>query len=167
MIEPKVTFLQVLKVPFSTVTIGSMTDDLELLAFSKRLNEVCDDMRIPPKGQARQTTLAKIFDVTQKGARKWLEAEGYCSIATGKRIATWAGVSFDWLMTGQGEKRPGGDNPLLLRYQQADDATRILIDIALTRPDAPIPDGLSPTLRTLVDMARAAIRNDIEPNARS
>jgi len=144
-----------------------MTDDPELTAFSRRLNEVCDDMEVPPKGKARQTNLGKLFGVTQNATRKWLEAEGYCSIAMGKRIAAWGGVSFDWLMTGDGIKRPGGDNPLLLRYHQADPATRTLIDLALAQPDDPIPPGLSPSLRTLVDMARTAIRNDLEPHGRS
>lgn len=156
--------MQALKVPFSRVTLGSMTDEQELAEFSRRLNEICDDMQVPPKGKARQTSLAKIFDVSQKGARKWLECEGYCSIAMGKRIAAWASVSFDWLMTGEGDKRPGGESPLLVRYQKADAATRTLIDIALTHPDDPLPEGLSPSLRTLVAMARTAIANDIENN---
>ena len=43
-------------------------------------------------------------------------------------------------------------------------ATRTLIDIALTHPDDPLPEGLSPSLRTLVAMARTAIANDIENN---
>lgn len=85
----------------------------------------------------------------------------------GKRIATWASVSFDWLMTGEGEKRPGGDSPLLTRYRQADAATRALIDLALTHPDDPMPDGLSPSLRTIVAMARTAIASDLEQHGDS
>lgn len=64
-------------------------------------------MKVPPKGKARQTHVAKIFGVSQKGARKWLEAEGYPSTAMGKRIARWGGVTFDWLMTGDGPRTYG------------------------------------------------------------
>lgn len=142
-----------------------MTNDEELAAFSARINEICDDMKVPPKGEARQTALAKVFGVSQNGARKWLEAEGYCSIAKGKRIAAWSGVSFDWLMTGIGNKRPGGDDPLLARYRRADPATRTLIDMALANPDQPMPDKLSPSLRVMVDMVRTAIRNELPPEA--
>ncbi len=144
-----------------------MTDDQALAGFSRRLNEICDDMNVPPKGKARQTSLARIFDVSQKGARKWLEGEGYCTTAMGKKIAAWAAVSFDWLMTGESEKRPGSGSPLLTRYQQADAATRTLIDIALMHPDDPLPDGLSPSLRALVAMARTAIANDLDSHGHS
>ena len=47
-------------------------------------------------------------------------------------------------------------------YNSADAATRALIDIALAAPSAPLPDGLSPSLRILVDMARTAIRAEQE-----
>lgn len=88
-----------------------MTDDDELAAFAQRINEICDEMGVPPKGRARQTNLARQFNVSQKGARKWLEGEGYCAIPMGKRIAAWAGVHFDWLMTGTLPKRPGDPAP--------------------------------------------------------
>ena len=106
-LEQKVTFVQELNVPFAHVTIGSMkpneTDlkDERLEAFAARLNEVCDKLRIPPKGQARQTSLATKFGVSQKGARKWLEAEGFPNLDMCMRLAEWGGVSFDWLMTGR------------------------------------------------------------------
>ena len=142
-----------------------MTNDEELTAFSARLNAVCDDMKVPPKGQARQTALAKIFSVSQNGARKWLEGEGYCSISMGKRIAAWANISFDWLMTGLGDKRTGGGDPFLMRYHAADRAPRILIHRALANPGQPVPEALSPSLRVMIDMVRAAIRNEIPPAA--
>lgn len=137
-----------------------MSDDLELTEFSARLNSVCDDMGIPPKGKARQTTLAKVFDLTQKGVRKWLEAEGYPSIAMGKRIAAWGHVNFEWLMTGHGARSAEAMHPLLARYATADAPTRTLIDLALARPDEPMPEGLSPSLRVMVDMVRTAIANN-------
>lgn len=143
-------------------TIGSMQDIEELEKFAQRLNELCDDMKIPPKGKARQTSLAKVFELTQKGARKWLEAEGYPSIAMGKRIAAWGGVSFDWLMTGNAPKTLAGDHPLVARYQAADPATRTLIDMAIAKPEDPVPTGLSPSVKAMVEMARAALREELK-----
>lgn len=43
--------------------------------FSDRLNATLDYVLFPPKGKARATKLGAIFDVGQKGARKWLEGE--------------------------------------------------------------------------------------------
>lgn len=50
------------------------------------------------------------------------------------------------------------NHPLVTRYATADAATRALVDIALAGPSTPLPPGLSPAMRTLVDMARTAIR---------
>lgn len=146
MIEPKVTFSQVLKVPQRPVTMSSMTDDAELAEFSRRLNEICDDMQVPPKGQSRQTTLAKTFNVTQKGARKWLESEGYCSIAMGKRIAAWAHVSFDWLMTGQGKKH-AAETP---NHKLADEDKKFIGDISAGIAEHELPDHIKQTIMTLI-----------------
>lgn len=77
----------------------------EKIAFAHRLNELCDDNKVPPKGKARQTTLAKFFRVSQKGARKWLEGEGFPSTEKAIEIARWGGVYFDWLMTGRFPKK--------------------------------------------------------------
>jgi hypothetical protein len=184
-IVPKVTFYQVLIVPCSYVTLGSMKIDHEKAAFSARLNEICDEMNVPPKGQARQTTLARIFDVTQKGARKWLEGEGYPALDMARRIAVWSNVCIEWLLSGRGPKRFSEDpvsgiqsgqiraqsasthaalpdEGFAARYHAADAATKALIDIALAAPSAPLPDGLSPSLRILVDMVRTAIRSEQE-----
>ena len=104
-LEPKVTIRQELIVPELVVTFGTM-DTTELQAFAERLNELCNDMKVPPKGKNRQAALAKIFTVSQKGARKWLEAEGWPTVERGVQIAKWGKCSFEWLMTGRGPKRP-------------------------------------------------------------
>ena len=103
-IVPKVTLQQELIVPALGVTISSMNDNAERIAFSDRLNEICDEMKVPPKGQARQGTVARLFGVTQKGARKWLENEGYPSLDKAREIAVWAGVQIEWLLSGRGLK---------------------------------------------------------------
>lgn len=38
-----------------------------------------------------------------------------------------------------------------------------LIDLALANPGDPLPEGLSPSVRAMVNMARAAIGNEINP----
>jgi transcriptional regulator with XRE-family HTH domain len=77
----------------------------EKLSFAKRLNEVCDDKKMPVHG--RQTELARLFSVGPKAARKWLIGEGFPEMELAIKIAKWAGVSFNWLMTGHGPKREG------------------------------------------------------------
>lgn len=107
-LEPKVTQGQELIVPERLVTVRGVNKPSELDLFAARLNELCDDMGVPPKGKNRQAALAKTFQVSQKGARKWLEAEGWPTVERGVAIAKWGGVSFEWLMTGRGSKRPTG-----------------------------------------------------------
>ncbi len=82
-----------------------MKESAEKQAFAARFNEICDDKNVPPKGKARQTEVSKIFSVSQKGARKWLEGEGFPSTDRAIEIAKWAGVQFEWLMTGRGPKK--------------------------------------------------------------
>ena len=65
-IVPKVTLSQELIVPALGVTIGSMNDNAERIAFSDRLNEICDEMKVPPKGQARQPALSGLFLAQKK-----------------------------------------------------------------------------------------------------
>lgn len=73
--------------------------------FAARLNEICDDLHIPPKGHNRQGEAAKVFGLTQKGVRKWLEAEGFPSMGNCISIAKKGKVYFEWLMTGRPPKR--------------------------------------------------------------
>lgn len=82
-----------------------MQTETERVAFSTRLNEALDDMGFPPKGKGRQVEVGKRWGVSQKGARKWLEGEGFPEIDTAIRIAADCKVAFEWLMTGRGPKR--------------------------------------------------------------
>lgn len=104
-IAPKVTHWQELNVTHHSDRVIDMRTDQEREAFSKRLNEICDDMGVPPKGDGRQLRLAKRFEVNQKGARKWLEGEAMPQMTTMIAIARWADVNIEWLITGRGEKR--------------------------------------------------------------
>lgn len=66
------------------------------------MHEICNDMKLPVHG--RQSELAKVFKVSQKGARKWLEAESFPRWEHIIRITEWAGVTVEWLMSGRGPK---------------------------------------------------------------
>lgn len=74
--------------------------------FSERLNKALDEIGVPPKGKGRQTTVAKMFGVSQKGARKWLEAEGMPEPKRLEQIAKKCGVNIEWLWGGRGPMRP-------------------------------------------------------------
>lgn len=104
-IEPKITLCQELKVPWGAHTVGAMLAVDPRVLFARRLNEALDGAGVPEKGKGRQVKVAKMFGVSQKGARKWLEGE---AIPNTKRIAQIAArleVAGEWLLTGQGEMR--------------------------------------------------------------
>lgn len=73
-------------------------------SFAERLNELCDEHGLPPKGRGRQVAVAKMFDLSQKGARKWLEGEGLPTLENSIEIARRFGVQTEWLLTGRGDK---------------------------------------------------------------
>jgi hypothetical protein len=93
---------------FASFIIEPMvTDDKQ--AFSNRLNAILDLAGFAPKGKGRQGDLGKIFKVTQKGARKWIEGESYPTLD--KLIAITqhfrsTGVTIDWLLTGNEKYAP-------------------------------------------------------------
>lgn len=75
--------------------------------FARRLNQALDEMQppAPGDGDGRQLFVAALFGVDQTGARKWLRGEGFPAIGRAIQIAKRLNVSFEWLMTGRGEKR--------------------------------------------------------------
>lgn len=81
----------------------------EKIEFSKRLNLVLDRVGVPPKGKGRQKAVAHTFNVSQKGARKWLEGE---AIPETKRIPEFiraykkANITGEWLLYGNPEYAP-------------------------------------------------------------
>jgi transcriptional regulator with XRE-family HTH domain len=77
--------------------------------FADRLNLALDQLphglRPPEKGRGRQLHVAKMFGVSQKGARKWLEGEALPHTSRLLKIAARCGVSGEWLLTGRGTMR--------------------------------------------------------------
>jgi transcriptional regulator with XRE-family HTH domain len=86
----------------------------EKKAFADRLNSALDLalQDVPPKGGGRQNFVGLVFGVSQKGARKWLEGEGFPKLEQVLNIAKRLNVSVEWLLTGRGEMRttnPGAE----------------------------------------------------------
>ena len=90
-------------------------------AFAARVNELCDDLGIEP-GRGRQTALGKRFDVTPKGARKWLMGMSYPEMPLAVAMCNEANVNVLWLLQGSGPKRGERIDPKLLHIAQALDA---------------------------------------------
>lgn len=102
-IGPIVTVSQGLNVTDCFATIGLMDSPKE--SFAIRLNALCDEAVIPEKGKGRQLAVAKLFGVTQKAARKWLEGDGVPEYERCFKIAAHFNIAFEWLMMGRGPKR--------------------------------------------------------------
>lgn len=73
-------------------------NDRRLHDFSTRLNKALDAAGFPPKGEGRQVELGKRMGVSQKGARKWVEAEGMPSTRRLEELATVARTTVGYLM---------------------------------------------------------------------
>ena len=71
----------------------------ELTAFAARLNLVCTNQGMPEHG--RQTALAKLLQISQKGAAKWLNGDGWPNKEKILRIAAWAKIRAAWLEYGE------------------------------------------------------------------
>lgn len=73
------------------------------LAFAERLVEICTENKLRPHG--RQAALARMLKITQPAVKKWFDGESIPDTEKIIELATWAGVCFEWLMTGRGPKR--------------------------------------------------------------
>ena len=82
---------------------GKDTDEGSVLkAFSSRLNLLAEEAGLP--ANKRQSLLSRRMGVSQKGARRWLMAEGFPLIPKAVELAVEFDVTFEWLMTGRGPK---------------------------------------------------------------
>lgn len=82
---------------------------IEKQRFSANLNALLDHVGFPEKGRGRQAALAKQFDISQKGARKWLEAEAIPIMTRINEIVSAyreTGVTPDWLLLGDTNSPP-------------------------------------------------------------
>lgn len=101
---------QELKVGRFTYKIEPMvTKENDKQAFSDRLNAVLDAAGVVKIGDGRQGILKKIFKVSDKGARKWIQGE---SIPRYERLLEIVerykktGVTVEWLLSGNPELSP-------------------------------------------------------------
>jgi SOS-response transcriptional repressor LexA len=102
---------QALKVTlFSSIMEPMVTNDRNT-EFSQRLNAVLDHIDFAKKGEARQKKLGELFNVGEKGARKWIESEGMPRQSRHQDIIEklnemGAGISGEWLFFGDNTKAP-------------------------------------------------------------
>lgn len=75
-------------------------------AFAERLLEACrDDPTMPKPGERGfLKALGKKAGIGYKGAEKWVKGLGMPDMGNGSLVAQNLGVSFEWLMTGRGQK---------------------------------------------------------------
>lgn len=66
--------------------------------FAKRINEAMESKGYPVRGRAR--VLSKEFEVSDKGAGKWLKGEAIPETSKLPLLAEFLGVSTEWLMNG-------------------------------------------------------------------
>jgi phage repressor protein C with HTH and peptisase S24 domain len=74
--------------------------------FAKRINEAMELKGFPVRGRAR--VLSKEFEVSDKGAGKWLKGEAIPETSKLPLLASFLGVSTEWLMSGVGSPSGSG-----------------------------------------------------------
>jgi hypothetical protein len=117
-----------------------MVTDKGYNEFSQRLNAVLDYIGFPPKGKARQSELGKLFDVGQKGARKWLECEGMPrqsrhQLFIEKLNEKGAEITGEWLFYGDNTKAPAWYKHLMGINEKGE----YKVSKTETNPEAPQP----------------------------
>lgn len=71
-------------------------------AFAARLEEACDQQKIPLRG--RQSAIARRLKVTQQAVRKWRAGEAYPDMSRAIELSNWLCVNVVWLLQGTGPK---------------------------------------------------------------
>lgn len=151
-----------LKVPSSKFRIKPMVTNLAgpmsstraeqaRSAFSARLNEAMADAGHKPYGRASR--LAEVFGVSTKGAGKWLKGESFPETSRIKTIADWLGVSTEWLLSGNGQKKPSISN-------DQTPTTKLPKNVE----DGPEIRGSVPLISWVQAGDYAAVVNNIEPH---
>lgn len=85
---------------------------LELRAgFADRLGAICEEKGLPVFG--RQAVLARLCGIRPSSVNKWFNAVGLPDAPNLLRIADWADVGVEWLLTGRGPKRSGANFELV------------------------------------------------------
>jgi len=87
--------------------------------FAKRINEAMELKGFPVRGRAR--VLSKEFEVSDKGAGKWLKGEAIPETSKLPLLASFLGVSTEWLMSGVGSPSgSGGIHIAPIAFQSAE-----------------------------------------------
>ncbi len=76
-----------------------------VVAFSRRLNALCNEAGIPKDGRHR--AIGKMFGSKPAVAQKWIDGKALpASYEKLAAIAARFNVEFEWLATGRGQRRP-------------------------------------------------------------
>lgn len=126
--EPTIQGSRDIIIDSTDIDVDAMHKD-EKQAFSDRLNAILDKAGFAEKGTGRQTELGKLLGVSQRGARKWLEAEAIPGVSTYlpeiiRKFADY-GASMEWLLMGNPDFDP--DHPKNRRL--SDDIGSVTISI--------------------------------------
>lgn len=106
---------------------------IEKKLFAKRFNFALDIFGVPPKHQGRSTSVAELFNLTPKGASRWVNGEVLPPTARRKEIAALLRVNFDWLEYGQNqpyvssERAPNIKALPILTWEQARDLSTTMM----------------------------------------
>lgn len=110
--------------------------------FARRLNERLDELDYPPiTGRGRYTAVGKDLGVTYQASKKWLDGTSLPELARCVEIAKRYGLSFEWLMMGDGDK-----------YRKT----------AVRRRPGPIAEPINPSGQALLEMISSLPEDQIE-----
>ena len=143
MIQPKVAGSQQLIVVRKKNMIYIMNTNNERNVFSRRLNELCNEKHLPVYG--RQSIIRDYFNsirikISQESVRKWLTGE---SIPRHEKLIILCGyfdVSYEWLLTGKGEKRKSLADKSAKTYIVSDPKKQAIIEMILEMDEKKIGD---------------------------
>lgn len=126
-----------------------------MTSVADRVNLMLDELGVD------QPALGKLAGASKAMVNHWLSGKvKSISAEFAYNLEAKTPFSAQWIQTGRGSPKKHSADLFVMRYNAADPATRTLIDLALADPGGAMPEGISPSLRVLVDMARTAIRNE-------
>lgn len=88
--------------------IMSIITDKVKSDFAQRLNQAMDEKGYPVRGRAN--VLSQIFDISNKGAGKWLKGEALPETSKFPVLADLLGVKTEWLLSGGSGKDTKGQD---------------------------------------------------------
>jgi len=134
MIQPIVVASQQLIVVQEKHMISIMETNNGKIAFSRRLNKLCDEKKLPAYG--RQSILRDYFRsigvrISQESVRKWLTGESIPRYEKIIVLCNFFDVSCEWLLTGNGDKKKLVNDGAAKTYIVSDPKKQAIIEMIL------------------------------------